>query len=266
MLKTSLLALIFSFSTLAFAQKEQFFTSFDGTNIHYSVQGDGPAVILIHGFIVDSDMWKNTPIKISLLDAGYQVVTIDLRGNGLSDKPHSIKLFENDAEVHDIMALMENLNISKYYAIGYSRGAIIAAKLLTLDKNVKAAVLGGMGTDFTNPDWPRKKMFAEAFAGKAHLYPETQGAVAYAKSIGADTLCLSLMQQAQPVTSQKQLKSIRKPVLVISGDKDMDNGKASDLANLLKKSTLKTVSGTHNSVASSSEFAVEILQFLQSLQ
>jgi pimeloyl-ACP methyl ester carboxylesterase len=238
------------------------FVSFDGTKINYEMQGEGPPVVLIHGYIVDGSMWKKSTVYQSLLDAGYMVIVPDLRGNGLSDKPHTLAAYQNDAEARDIMALMAHLHFKKYDVVGYSRGAIITARLLVLDKNVQNAVLGGMGADFTNPDWVRPKMFKEAFAGQAAKWPEIKQAILYAKSIGADTTALSLMQEAQPVTTAKALKRISKPVLIISGDQDTDNGKAADLAALLSNSTLKTVPGTHNNTSASEGFAEAVLQFL----
>jgi 3-oxoadipate enol-lactonase len=48
--------------------------------LHYAVRGDGPAVLLVHAGIADSRMWE--PLAGRLVDAGYPVVTCDLRGFG----------------------------------------------------------------------------------------------------------------------------------------------------------------------------------------
>ncbi len=260
-----LLVLVFCvYAPLGFAQERQpLFKSFDGTQIHYEVQGKGRPVLLLHGFIVNSTMWKRGALITSLVEAGFEVINVDLRGNGLSDRPHALSAYENDAELKDVIALMKHLGHTKYDVVGYSRGAILVARLLTIDKNIKAAVMGGMGTDFTNPQWARRKMFEEAFAGKAHLYPETQGAINYAKTSGADTLVMSLLQKFQPVTTQKQLKKVKKPVLVIAGDEDKDNGNAADLAKLFPNATLSIVKGNHNNTAATPAFAESIVKFLK---
>src|SRR4051794_3270699 len=65
-----------------------YFKSFDGRAIYYEVKGRGKPVILIHGFIVDGESWKKTAVYKDLLESGYKVITLDLRGNGRSDKPH----------------------------------------------------------------------------------------------------------------------------------------------------------------------------------
>lgn len=249
----------------ALTQTGQWFVSFDSTRIYYEDSGgNGPAVLLVHGFIVHSGMWKNAPLRKSLLDNGFRVIAVDLRGAGQSDKPHALSRFQNDAEVRDLIGLMRSLSLPHYSVVGYSRGAILTAKLLTLDKkHVRSAVLGGMGADFLNPNWKRRLMFQDAFSGKAHLWPETQRAVAYAKSSGADTTCLALMQAAQPFTERRRLERVNTKVLVIAGTDDKDNGDAAELAAILRRSTLKRVPGNHNNTASSVDFGAEVTKFLQ---
>src|SRR6185436_20370317 len=126
-----------------------YFRSFDSTKIYYEVRGLGDAVVLVHGFIVNGQSWKRTELYKNLLEEGYKVIILDQRGNGFSDKPHDSLAYDNDAEAKDIMGLMKHLKIKKYNAIGYSRGSIIVARLLALDKNIKKAVIGGMGAEFT---------------------------------------------------------------------------------------------------------------------
>ena len=65
-------------------------------------------------------------------------------------------------------------------AIGYSRGSIVLAKLLTKEKRISKAVFGGMGLDFTNPDWERRIAFADAFSGRTEPNTMTKGAIKYA--------------------------------------------------------------------------------------
>src|SRR5215213_3498122 len=125
-----------------------FFSSHDGTNIYYEVKGEGRPVVLIPGFMNTSETWKRTPLYNDLLDAGFKLILLDLRGNGKSDKPHTLSAYQNDAEAKDILGLMKMLKLKKYSIVGYSRGAIIASRVLVLNKKIKTAVIGGMGTAF----------------------------------------------------------------------------------------------------------------------
>lgn len=251
-------------SAVAQATREPLFKSFDGTQIHYDMIGQGRAVVLLHGFMNTGEGWKKTPVYQALVDAGYKVITLDLRGNGQSDKPHQLSAYQNDAEVKDIMGLMEQLFISSYDVVGYSRGAIVAARLLALDtrKQIGKGVLGGIGLDFSNPNWPRRKAFYEAFASPGS-HPELQAMVANAVKAGADTVALKYQQQAQPCTLPVELAAIKLPVLVISGEDDDDNGSASELAEILPNATREVVPGTHNTARNTPEFAEKILGFLR---
>ncbi len=235
--------------------------SFDGTKIYYEVRGKGKPVLLVHGFIVNSNSWKGTALFHDLLNEGYKVIILDLRGNGKSDKPHEAHAYANDAEAKDIMALMNLLHIDKYSVVGYSRGSIIAARLLVLDKRIQDAVLGGMGAAFTNPQWPRRIMFYHALRGDS--VPELKGLVDYVKKKGLDQKALACMQEEQPSTSKEELSEVRQPVLVISGDKDSADGSPQKLASLLPNSSLVLVSGNHNQSTATPEFSKEVIGFLK---
>ena len=239
-----------------------FFTSFDGTKIHYEVIGTGKPVILIHGFIVNSESWKRTSLYKELPDAGYQVITVDLRGNGKSDKPHKPEAYEKDAEAKDIIRLATHLKLETYSVVGYSRGSIIASRLIVLDgKRVHAAVLGGMGDEFTDPNWPRRIMFYEALSGKA-VNKEMEPMLKYVKDAGLDQEVLAYMQKGQPSTSKEELDNVKHSVLVICGTEDDDNGAAQKLSALIPKSKFVNVPGFHHDANNTPEFSAEIIKFL----
>ena len=238
-----------------------FFTSFDGVKIHYEVKGFGEPVILVHGFIVDGESWKRTALYNDLLVAGFKVITLDQRGNGLSDKPHKPEAYEKDAEARDIMGLADKLGIKKYSVVGYSRGSIIASRLLVFDPRVDRTVLGGMGADFTNPEWPRRLMFYKALMGEN--IPELANAVQYVKQQKLDQLALAYLQKAQPSTSVEELSRINKPVLVLCGDRDEDNGSSEKLASLIPNALYKRRPGDHNNTARSQAFSDEVVAFLK---
>ena len=114
--------------TASYAQDAgKFFTSFDGTKIYYEIKGEGAPVILIHGFTGTSQGWKHGILYTALLQAGYKVVIMDMRGNGQSDKPHTYAGYAKDAEAKDVMALAGNFGFNKYAVVGYSGGSIITS-------------------------------------------------------------------------------------------------------------------------------------------
>lgn len=238
-----------------------YYTAPDGIKIYYEVKGTGYPVVLVHGFIVNSQSWKRGKLYYDLLNAGYQVITIDLRGNGKSDKPHDCDLYANDAEAKDIMGIARELKLKKYTAVGYSRGSIITARLMVLDKRLQQAVMGGMGTDFTNPEWPRRVMFYKGFAG-IEVAEEMKPVIANVTKMGLDKGLLACMQKEQPSTPVEALKKVKIKVLVACGDKDDDNGKAQNLCRYFKNGSFITVPGDHGAAVQTQEFANAVLQWL----
>lgn len=242
-------------------------TSFDGTKISYrdinkENNFDEP-VLLIHGFISDGNSWNGTVLKEELQRMGVRLIIPDLRGNGKSDQPKNDDAYKDWAEVKDLEALMSALNIGRHKAVGYSRGAIILSAYLSRNDNVSHAVVGGMGLDFIDPAWSRRVAFQKGFEGNTEEYPETKGAVDYAKKSGADLHIMSLLQKYQPSPSEEALAKIRSHVLVIAGDQDLSNGDPEDLSEKIPSAQLKIVAGDHNTTYRKESFANEVLSFLK---
>jgi pimeloyl-ACP methyl ester carboxylesterase len=156
------------------------FTSFDGIRIAYHDEGEGPAVILLHGFGVDGlapfgdfdrilpilekrqEMFQevfgggpplpNPPLDgrpgvvRALLAAGARTILPDMRGFGASDKPREKAAYEDSALARDVIALIDHLHLDAVDVIGFSMGAGTAARLLMLrPPQVKSAILAGVG-------------------------------------------------------------------------------------------------------------------------
>jgi len=258
-----LIIFLFSFNLSSSAQYiiSGYYSSFDNTKIHYEVKGKGKSILLIHGFTGNGGDWKSKPVFDILLANGFKVILVDLRGNGLSDKPNRSEAYANNAEAKDLLGLMKYLGIQNYDAIGYSRGSIILASLMVLDENCKRAVMGGMGADFTDPFWPRRIGFYNALMNDT--IKGYEGFRKYIKDKGLDPLVLAYQQENQPSTSKEELSQLKQKVLVICGDADTDNGKGSDLQSLIPHSKFVEVKGNHKSSAGTSEFANQVLTFLR---
>ena len=257
--------IVFCFTYISRAQQHipsdsGYVVSFDSTKIYYEVYGNGLPVLLVHGFIANGQSWKRTALFDSLIASGRKVIIVDMRGNGRSGKPHNDEAYINDAETKDLMLLMSTLKINQYDVVGYSRGSIITCRLMLWDKRIRRAVLGGMGIEFTNPEWPRRIQFYHALT--SDTVPELHDMVQYVQQAGLDQQALALLQKYQPSTSISVLKSIKTPVLVIHGDLDNDNGSADQLATVFPFSQKAVVPGMHNQALQTPEFASAVLLFL----
>jgi pimeloyl-ACP methyl ester carboxylesterase len=88
--------------------------------------GTGPAIVLIHGFPLNRQMWQ-AQIQ-PLAEAGYRVITPDLRGFGASDTP--VDGYSMDGFADDIVALLDALQIERAVVGGMSMGGYILMDLL----------------------------------------------------------------------------------------------------------------------------------------
>ncbi|TIT69516.1 MAG: alpha/beta hydrolase, partial [Mesorhizobium sp.] len=94
----------------------------EGARIWYATFGTGFPVILLHGGLGHSGNWGfQVP---TLVEHGYQVVTIDSRGHGRStrdERPYKYELMASD-----VLAVMDRLQLNKAIAVGWSDGACVA--------------------------------------------------------------------------------------------------------------------------------------------
>jgi pimeloyl-ACP methyl ester carboxylesterase len=100
-----------------------------GVRIHYSTQGKGEPVVLIHGVTVSFPLQWVLPGIASSLAKKYKVIGIDCRGHGRSGKPHDPKAYGCEM-AEDVIRLLDHLKIPKAHVVGYSMGGFIALNLL----------------------------------------------------------------------------------------------------------------------------------------
>jgi pimeloyl-ACP methyl ester carboxylesterase len=121
--------------------------SFDsnGIRLHYTIEGAGQPVLLIHGFAINGTSQWVLPGVSKTLAKNYRVITIDNRGHGKSDKPHDPEKYGLEM-VRDAIRLLDHLKIKKAHVVGYSMGGLIALKLTTMyPDRIISTTLGGMG-------------------------------------------------------------------------------------------------------------------------
>jgi pimeloyl-ACP methyl ester carboxylesterase len=103
---------------------------FKNANISFSDVGKGTAVVLIHGFLENSTMWKNI---VSEFSKKNRIITVDILGHGNSDclgYVHSMALFAEAVET-----VLKYLKIRKYILVGHSLGGYISMDLAKNNPN-----------------------------------------------------------------------------------------------------------------------------------
>lgn len=95
----------------------------NGVKIHYASIGEGPLVIMIHGF---PDFWYTWRNQMVALAPHFRVVAPDLRGYNLSDKPQGGEHYTMRVLLGDVQAIMRHLGRDKATIIGHDWGGAIA--------------------------------------------------------------------------------------------------------------------------------------------
>ncbi|MFX0034005.1 MAG: alpha/beta fold hydrolase [Candidatus Hermodarchaeota archaeon] len=116
----------------------------NGLKIYYETEGEGPPLILIHGFASNLEQnWKQTN-WVKVLKDSYHLILLDCRGHGKSDKPHDDSYYGYKKMIGDILRLMDELSIEKANFFGYSMGAYMTFQLLLQKPGLFiSAILGG---------------------------------------------------------------------------------------------------------------------------
>ncbi|CAL9765598.1 unnamed protein product [Musa acuminata subsp. burmannicoides] len=111
----------------------------NGVNIHVAEMGEGPVVLLLHGF---PELWFSWRHQIvSLAARGYRAVAPDLRGFGDSDAPPSSSVYTAFHVVGDLVALIQALGPDQVFVVGHDWGAYMAWWLCILRPDMVKALV-----------------------------------------------------------------------------------------------------------------------------
>ena len=105
------------------AQWEHGFAASGDVKIHYVTAGDGPLVVLIHGF---PDYWFTWRKQIPPLAKQYQVVAIDLRGYNKSDQPEGVANYSLPILANDVRNVIQHFGKDKAVLVGHDWGGYVA--------------------------------------------------------------------------------------------------------------------------------------------
>ncbi len=96
----------------------------NGIRLHWVEQGEGPLVVLLHGF---PEFWYAWRRQIpALAAAGFRAVAPDLRGYNLSDKPRGVRAYRIEALLGDLEGLIAHLGEERAHVVGHDWGGALA--------------------------------------------------------------------------------------------------------------------------------------------
>tara|TARA_A100001518_G_C1203495_1_gene46648 strand:- start:21 stop:1061 length:1041 start_codon:yes stop_codon:yes gene_type:complete len=121
-------------------QRSSQFLTVGSTRIHAVCEGEGPLVILVHGFPESWYSWRHQ--LSALAEAGYRAVAIDLRGYGRSSKFLDSEYYLIKSVVEDIVGVVRALGASSAVVVGHDWGAMIAWTAAWLHPEIFRGVVG----------------------------------------------------------------------------------------------------------------------------
>lgn len=99
------------------------FVDSGGVKIHYVTAGEGPLLVMVHGFPDFHYTWRD---QIPALSKHFQVVAIDQRGFNLSDKPEGVENYKIEKLVADLGAVLDHFHQKKMVLVGHDWGGFVA--------------------------------------------------------------------------------------------------------------------------------------------
>lgn len=240
----------------------------NGIAIAYETYGDGPPVLLIHGFASSGQVnWVATGWVDVLVKAGYSVVTIDNRGHGQSQKLYDENQYYAHDMADDAANLLEHLGIGRAFVMGYSMGARIAAFLAVQHRPMVAAlVLGGLGINLLTGLGDSNEIIAALRARDLAdiTHPTGRQFRLFADHSKSDRAALAAcMVASREPMSEAYVKAITAPVLVAVGSEDDMAGDPGPLADLLPDGEAFTIPRRNHMLATGDpKFKAAVLAFL----
>jgi pimeloyl-ACP methyl ester carboxylesterase len=137
----------------------------NGVNLHIAEQGEGPLVLLVHGF---PESWYSWRHQIpALAEAGFHAVAPDVRGYGRSDAPEPIEAYSMKNLVGDATGILDALGEETAVVVGHDWGSPIAWHCALLEPDHFRAVVAMsvpyMPRSAAPPIQIMKQIFAERF-------------------------------------------------------------------------------------------------------
>ena len=249
------------------------FTASDGVEIAYFSWGresDQVPVVLHHGFAANAQSnWVAPGVVGALVDAGRQVVAVDARGHGVSDKPHDAASYGERRMARDLVSLFDVLESPMIDLVGYSMGAIVSLIVASFETRLRRLVVGGVGAAVAELGGvERRHLDTDALAvglrvddPASIVDPMVRQFRNFADRQGADRFALAAQSEARN-TSPIALCDIDVPTLLIVGDSDPLAQRPEALVAAIRGARLLTIVGNHLSAVGNPEFSRAIVEFL----
>ena len=214
----------------------------DGVRIHYARLGEGPLVVMIHGF---PDCWLTWRAQMQALAKDHEVVAVDQRGYNLSDRPIGVENYDLSLLVSDVAAVIRARGRERAIVVGHDWGGMVAWRFAMTrpEMTEKLVILNlphprGLSRELaTNPEQRKNSAYARRFQQEgAHTNLTAEGLTFWVKDPAVRARYVEAFRRSdfqamlnyykrnyprEPYTEDTSpLVKVQCPVLLIHGLKD----------------------------------------------
>ncbi len=250
----------------------QTFMAPGGIKIAYEIMGEGSPIVLVHGFASNRvTNWRVPGWYDALVQAGRQVIALDVRGHGESDKPHVREAYEEGELAGDVVRLLDQLGLRQADVMGYSMGGFITLRLLhDAPERVRRAVVAGVGENYygrgvVETDAIAAGLRAPSAAQVTDAVPRQFRLFAEQGKNDLEALALCMTRERRAITGL-EFEGLRVPVLIVVGEKDTITGPPGVLAAAVPGSRVVVVPNRdHMTSVGDKVYKAAVVEFLSEL-
>ena len=245
-----------------------------GVNLYYEVHGDGPVLLLSHGYSATSEMWRD---QVATLSRSHKVIVWDMRGHGRSDSPNDQSEYSHEKSVDDMAELLDVVGVERAIVAGLSLGGYMSLAFhLAHPERVRALIIIDTGPGFKSDD-ARQRWNAHALEILSKLAAEGLSYLSSTtreRSTSSHQSADGLMRAALGMLTQrdasviKSLPNIKVPTLIVVGENDVQfHNAANYMAEKIPKARKIVIPGAGHAVNIDQPviFNKAVCDFLESL-
>lgn len=247
------------------------YTTNQAIRIHYQVEGEGPPLVIQHGFTDSMETWYEVGY-VDMLKSDYRLILVDARGHGHSEKPHDPDAYETAVMVGDVVAVLDALHVPRTHFLGYSMGGGIGFGMARYaPERLDSLIIGG-SHPFERPRESYDQRLQTLQRGTAAI-PETWDApvtpAIRARLLANDLeACIAFTKKRRESPGLEEvLPTMQMPCLLYAGEADGTYAAVQECSTRLPRGTFVSFPGlNHVETLFHSELVVpQVQKFLQAV-